>query len=222
MENKIKILLVEDHKIVSDGIKNLLLEVENFELIACVTNGKEAIDLLEERKNIEIVITDISMPIINGIELTNLISQKYPEIKVLILTMYNTEDYIVNSIKSGAKGYLPKQDTTKEVLIEAINSIYNGEEYFSPTISKIIMKNFVNSAKKSSKFENVKKLSLTHREKEILKMFAEGNTNQEIADFLNISIRTVETHKNNIMMKYDFKSTVEMVKFAIKNNIVDI
>ena len=134
--------------------------------------------------------------------------------------MYVTEDYIFNALKAGAKGYLPKQDTTRAELLKAIYSVSRGEEYFSDSVAQVISKLYSHSAKSTATPDSMsRKASLTSRETEILRMYTEGLSNMEIAERLNISIRTVETHKNNIMQKYNFKNTVEMVKFAIRNKI---
>jgi two-component system response regulator NreC len=133
--------------------------------------------------------------------------------------MYTNEDFVFNAIKAGAKGYLPKNTTRKE-LFEAVNTIYNGEEYFSESISNIILKSYIKKAKTDE--NNEKKEALSIREIEILRLFAQGTTNQEIADKLFISIRTVESHKNHIMQKLALKTTVDLIKFAIKNKIVEI
>jgi DNA-binding NarL/FixJ family response regulator len=135
--------------------------------------------------------------------------------------MFSNEEYVIKAIQAGAKGYLPKQDSTTELLLEAIRIIYGGDEFYSPSISKVVMRNFVQNVKGTKTGEPINKNQLTAREKEILKMYVEGFTNTEIAEKLNLSIYTVKTHKNNIMQKYNFKSTVEMIKFAIKNNIVE-
>jgi len=218
--NKLKILLVDDHQIVRDGINKILSGEKDFEIIGSLNNGLEALDFI--KLNIpDIILADLSMPNISGIELTEKVALDYPEVKVLILSMFTNEDYIFNAIKAGAKGYLPKQDSTLDILIQAIRTIANGDEYYSPSISKIVMKLYVDSAKNSGIANIAKKVQLTIREKEILKLFVEGHTNNEIADILNISIHTVKTHKNNIMLKYNFKSTVEMIKFAIRNKMVD-
>jgi DNA-binding NarL/FixJ family response regulator len=221
MNKKITILLVDDHQIIRDGVKTMIDSANDMEWVGCATNGEEALQKARCLKP-DIIITDISMPEMNGIELTNKIIRTVPSSKVLILTMYTSEDYIYSVIQAGAKGVLPKQDTNREILLEAIRTIQSGQEYYSPSISRVMMKTFVESAKNSSTHEQIKKLTLTVREKEILKLYVEGYTNQEIADKLSISIRTVETHKNNIMQKYNFKTTVEMVKFALRNNLVNI
>ena len=218
--SKIKILLVDDHHIILDGIKLMIQDEPNIEISGIAENGKKALELISEIKP-DVIITDISMPSMNGIQLIELIRERDNETKIIILSMYATEDYICRAIKAGANAYLTKQDTTKDEIMEAINSTINGDEYYSPAVSKIIMKNYVQKNQKNSGLV-VKQNSLTNREKEILILYAEGFSNQEIADKLFISVRTVDAHKNNIMQKFNFKSTVDMVKFAIKNNLIDI
>jgi DNA-binding NarL/FixJ family response regulator len=216
---KIKVLLIDDHQIIRDGVKTMIIDEPDIDFIGCAENGINALEILKLQQ-VDVVISDISMPDMTGIELTTKILEMNSKIKVLILSMYTTDDYIYNAVKAGAKGILPKQETTKQMLMEAIRSIYAGEEYYAPSISKNLMNTYLSGVKKGTVSENTKKYSLTQREKEILKLYVEGFSNQEVADKLNISIRTVETHKNNIMQKFEFKSTVEMVKFALKNNIV--
>lgn len=218
--DKIKVLLVDDHQIVRDGIKSILTDEQDILLAGSVCNAKEALAFIETNLP-DVVIADLSMPNISGIELTEIITAKYASVKVLILSMFNNEEYIVKAIQAGAKGYLPKQDSTTEILLEAIRTIHNGDDFFSPSISKIVMKSFVNNLKGDKINETSGKVQLTTREKEILKLYVEGFTNTEISDKLNLSIHTVKTHKNNIMQKYNFKSTVEMIKYAIKNKIVE-
>ncbi len=217
---KISILLVDDHQIILDGIKQMLEGEQTIYLCGCAANGKQAIELAKQH-NPNIIITDVSMPDMNGIELCENIKKLNLSAKVIILSMYASEDYIYKAIQAGAKGYLTKQNTTKEELISAINKIVEGEEYYSPDISNIIMKNYAAKAQKRGVI-NIKNQTLTNREREILKLYAEGLSNQEIAEKLNISNRTVDAHKNNIMQKFNFKSTVDMVKFAIKNDIVSL
>jgi len=220
MMSKIKILIVDDHQIVRDGIKRILTDENDIALIGSVGRGIEALDFIKCTRP-DIVIADLSMPNMSGIELTAKIVSLYPEVKVLILSMFSDEEYIVMAIQAGAKGYLSKQDSTTTILLEAIRTIANDEEYYSPSISKIILKNFINNAKNTNIGDIVKKHQLTSREKEILKLYVDGFTNNEIAEKLNLSVFTVKTHKNNIMLKYNFKSTVEMIKFALRNNIVE-
>lgn len=214
-------LIVDDHQIVRDGIQSILTGEPDIELIGSVGSAQKALSIIKTKNPPDVLIADLSMPDMSGIELTEHITENYPAVRVLILSMFSDEEYIVRAIQAGAKGYLPKQDSTTELLLEAIRVIYKGEDFFSPSISKVVMKSFVNSVKKAKTGDTSKKVQLTGREKEILKLYVEGFTNTEISEKLNLSVYTVKTHKNNIMQKYNFKSTVEMIKFAIKNNIVE-
>ncbi len=216
---KIKIILVDDHQIVRDGIKSLISDEAQFNIINEASSANELFDKLQTYKP-NIILLDINLPDMNGIEITKKIAQEYPEIKVLILSMHMGEDFIINAIEAGAKGYLPKT-TTKKELITAINTIANGEDFFNETISNILIKSYVKRAQAPKK-EEEKHIDLTKREKEIITLFALGMSNKEIADNLFISIRTVESHKNNIMNKLELKSTVDLVKFALKNNYIDL
>ena len=217
---KIKILLVDDHQIVREGLQKMIADESDFELIGSLGNAKEALEFIKKNTP-DVVIADLSMPEMSGIEFTQKALQFFPNLKILILSMFNNEDYIFSAVKAGAKGYLPKQDSTTDILLEAIRTINSGEEYFSPSISKIVMKSYILNAKQTGISDLAKKQTLTSREKEILKLYVEGFSNNEIAEKLHISDRTVKTHKNNIMQKYNFKSTVEMIKFAIRTNIVE-
>ena len=217
---KLKIILVDDHHLVRDGIKSLLSYASDIEIVGEASDGIELFEKLPSLKP-DIVIMDISLPGKSGIEITKQICRDWPEIKVLILSMYNSEDFIFNSIKAGAKGYLPK-NTTRNELLEAIYAIESGEEFFSESVSKIMVKSYVKRATDDEKLQEKPVESLTAREIEILKLYVEGFINKEIGDKLDISIRTVETHKNHIMRKLGLKSTVEMVKYAIRNKIAEL
>jgi DNA-binding NarL/FixJ family response regulator len=220
-KKKINIFLVDDHQIVRDGIKSLLLDSSEISIAGEAMNGKELLDKIELAKP-DVILMDISLPDISGIELTRQISRKYPDIKVVILSMYTQEEFITNAIAAGAKGYLPK-NTTRQELLNAIIAVYNGNEYYNDAVSKIILENYISSVRKSKENETEAETeTLSAREKQILKHFAEGMTNQEIADKLFISIRTVESHKNHIMQKLGVKNTVELIKYALKNNIAEM
>jgi DNA-binding NarL/FixJ family response regulator len=217
---KIKVMLVDDHQIVRDGIKSLLTGGSNIEITGEASDSDELFSRLKVLKP-DILVLDISLPKLSGIEITKIIVRDYPKIKVLILSMYTNEDFIFNAIKAGAKGYLPKNTTRKE-LLEAIHEIYAGNEFFSEAVSNIILKSYIKKAKDDDEHSQKKEKTLTNREIEILKMVAEGWGNQEIADKLFISIRTVESHKNHIMQKLELKTTADLVKFAIKNKFIEL
>jgi DNA-binding NarL/FixJ family response regulator len=216
---KIRVLLVDDHQIIRDGVKTMIIDEEDIEFMGCAENGLVALEKVNDLLP-DIVISDISMPDMTGIEFARKLSETESNVKVLILSMYTTDDYIFNAIQAGAKGILPKQDTTKEMLLDAIRTIHSGSEYYASSVSKKLISSLVSGIKKGVPADVSSKYTLTPREKEILKLYVEGYSNHEVAEKLNISIRTVETHKNNIMQKFEFKSTVEMIKFALKNNIV--
>jgi len=215
----IKIILTEDHQILRDGIKALIAS-NNIEIIGEASTASELWKLLEN--NIpDIILMDISLPDISGIEITRIVTEKFPSIRVLMLSMFTDESFINQAIKAGAKGYLHKNTTREEMLI-AIESVFTGNEFYSDNISKVILKTYIEKAKSHpNEITNPQEI-LSKREIEILKMFAEGFINKEIADRLFISIRTVESHKNHIMQKLNLKTQVELVKYAIRHNLVNI
>lgn len=218
--SKIQVILVDDHQIVRDGIKSLIAGEPDVEVIGEASNHVEFFEILKE-KSPDIVMLDISMPEVTGIEIARRLATEKPEILVIMLSMYMSEEFIVNAIEAGAKGYLPKTTTQKE-LVSAIKTIYGGGEFYSESVSNLLLKSYIKKTQGKFNEEEKKTVTLTKRENEILKLFAEGLANKEIADKLFISIRTVESHKNNIMQKLELKSTVELVKYAIKNKIIEL
>lgn len=215
-----KVLLIDDHQVILEGISLMLAQDADIEITGTASDAAKGITLVRELQP-DLILADISMPGMNGIAFTEQIRRELPHIRIIILSMHSTEDFICSVVKAGANGYLTKQGTSREQLLTAIRTVMEGNDYFSPEVSAIIMKNYVSRAKKGN-IQDIKPVSLTNREREILKLYADGCSNQEIADSLCISIKTVDAHKNNIMQKFNFRSTVEMVKFAIKNNLVDL
>lgn len=218
MKDTINIILADDHRIFRDGIKSLLSDNNSIQIIGEASSGIELLEMLNMLKP-DIIIMDISMPGLSGIEASKKITASYPDIKIIILSMHNNEEFVINSIKAGAKGYLPK-DTSKEELLEAIETIYNGGEYYSKMVSDNFLKNYIKKFKVDQNlFDNE---DLTQREIEILKLAASGISNKDIADKLFISIKTVDAHKNHIMQKLKLKNTAEMVLYAVKNKIIEV
>ncbi len=217
---KIKIILVDDHQIVRDGIKALLSDSLEIDIIGEAKSAYEFFNLLKT-KIPDVVLLDISLPTMSGIEVSKILSSDYPQIKKLMLSMYTSEDFIFNALKTGINGYLPK-NTTRNELLRAIVEVYNGAEYFSKSISDTILKSYVNSARYGNVVSDNKLSNLTKREQEILRHVAEGMNNSSIAKKLSISIRTAESHKTSIMRKLSLNNMVDLVKFAIKNNIIEI
>jgi two-component system, NarL family, response regulator DegU len=217
----IKVILVDDHQIFRDGIISLFADVNDIKIVGVASNGNDAISRIKTLKP-DVMILDISMPRMSGLELIPLAKEITPLIKILILSMHTSEDYIFKAVRAGANGYLPKQNTTKEELLKAIRTISDDYEYFSDSVTQVMQQNFVKKARTLDVNEIDEYYSLTKREREILKMVVEGLGNLEIADKLFIHIRTVETHKNNIMQKLKLKNSVELVKFAIRYNLLDL
>lgn len=219
MESKIRIMLVDDHQIVLDGVRSLLQNETDIEVIGEASNFKDLSDHLTLVQP-DIILLDISLPDVSGIEITKILNKTYPAIRIIILSMYVNEEFILNSIQSGASSYLAK-NSSKAELLKAIRSVYKNGEYYNTTITSILAKSYVKNIKTEQKKQETEEI-LSKREIEILKLFANGYSNKEISDELSISVRTVESHKNHIMQKLDIKSKVELIKYTIKNNLTDI
>jgi len=215
---KIKIIIADDHKIFLDGVVSLLSEIENFDIVAGVTSGEQLIEYTRTY-NPDIIITDISMKGITGIEATKKIKEEFPDAKVLVLSMHKNEEFVISAVESGANGYLPKDAPSVE-LIEAINTIYEKGYYYNREISELFLINY--SKQQKNEESHIIKDELTSREMELLKLVASGLTNKEISEKLFISIKTVEAHKNHILQKLKLKNSIELVLYAVKNKLVEI
>lgn len=216
MSSVVKIVLADDHNIVRNGIKSLLENEPGIKIVGESENGEGAFELVMQLKP-DILITDINMPIVNGIELTEKIVAAGIQTQILVLSMYNDEAYILRSVEAGVMGYLPK-DADYEEILKAIKSLANGQMYYNPDITRIITNSLVKS--NHIKRELSKLGELTRREKEVLKSIVKGNSNKIIAKTLFISTRTVDTHRTNIMKKLHTKNTADLVRKAIQNNLI--
>ncbi len=213
MSEKIKVILADDHSVVRKGIKMLISGDESIEIMGEAASGTEALQMVK-RLDPNIIITDISMPGMSGIELTEKIKTEHPTTKVLVLSTHNDEEYILRSFEAGALGYLPK-DTEEDEFIAAIRTVAGGDVYYTNEVSNILTKSLI---KKKRMFDDTR--DLTEREKEILKLIVEGLSNKEIGDKLFISVRTVDTHRRNIMDKIEAKNTAELVRKAIEDKLI--
>lgn len=213
----IKIILADDHQIVRDGLKSLLSGIPEVMVTGEAADGSELLLLLKSIRA-DIVLLDISMPGISGIEICKKIRATYPSLRVIMLSMYTNEEFIFQAFQEGAMAYLPKNISRRE-LVETIFKVYEGEEYISPSLSATWANNLLKKAKEKPQSDPE---LLSRRELEILKFCAEGLTNKDISEKLFISIRTVESHKSHIMQKLELRTTAEMVKYAIKNKLVDL
>lgn len=218
--DKINVAILDKHQIVVEGIGELLRNVDDIEVILKMSDKKELIDGIK-KSIIHILIFNIHDLGTEDLNLIQKIGTETPQIKILVLSVISDKEVIFKTIKAGAKGFLAK-DTSKNELIEAIYSLRSGYDYFSSSITNILLNQYINSIKSNGPHLNINSNNLSSRELEILKLWGSSFTNKEIADKLFISIRTVESHKNHIMQKLNMKTTVDLVKFALKNNIIQI
>ncbi|MBV6646847.1 MAG: response regulator transcription factor [Cyclobacteriaceae bacterium] len=213
--DKIKVLIADDHEMILDGLRLLLEQQEDIEVIAESYNGSEVLSAIEKVEELDVAILDINMPEKDGIETTQEIKKKFPEVKVLILTMYNRKEFIKNLMEAGTDGYILK-NSGKEELVKAIRSLAKGEPYFGKEITKTIMKSY----QKNKIFDSPLDIELTEREKDIIKLVAEGLSTQEIADQIFLSAHTVNTHRRNILNKLNVKNSAGMIRYGIQTGIV--
>lgn len=210
--SKASVLLVEDHVVVRQGIKALLSDEPDLEIVGEADNGREALQAVMELQP-NLVLMDISMPGLNGIEATRQIRQRHPEVKVIVLSMHANEEYVFQVLRAGASGYVLKQSDSSEVLT-AIRAALAGGSFLSPPISRAVIDDYVRRAEARGEESDLD--LLTSREREVLQLLAEGMSNREIADQLNISVKTVETHRSNMMNKLDVDSKTELIKYALR------
>ena len=216
----IKVILVEDHLVVRNGIKLLLDASGEIEIINESKDGSELLDFLAKGLQPDIVITDINMPLMDGLEVTSYLAEHYPTIKVVLLSMLNTADQVIDAFQRGAKGYLVKNVGYDE-LIFAIKYISNGGKYICQELS-LNMLDLLSSNSNQLSFKKTEALNLdlTEREGEVLQLISEGYTNMEIADKLFLSKRTVEGHRQSLINKVQVKNSAELIKFAVQHNLV--
>jgi two-component system response regulator NreC len=215
---KIKVLLAEDHTIVRKGIRSLLDGEPDIEVVGEAEDGREAVEKVEELSP-DIVLMDITMPHLNGLDATRQIKKMFPEVKVLGLTMYTNEEYILQLLQAGASGYLVKQ-TAPDELVSAIQAAHRGEAFLSPAVSKTIIEEYLRHNETTIQEDSYDKLTI--REREILQLVTEGYSNREISEKLHISIKTVGVHRTNLMEKLDIHNTPELVKYAIRKGIISL
>lgn len=217
--DKIRILLVDDHQIIRDGIKLMLQDSGFVQINHEASSVQEALDILEKEKDIDMVISDISLPEQDGLSLLKKAKKAYPKLRFLFLSMFIEENYALQAVEHGADGYLPK-DVSVNTLVNAIKTIHEGEIYYDRKISDLIIKAFIN--------KNIKRYgigessrALTKREKEILSLVIDGVSNSIIAERLEISVRTVENHRANILRKVGVKNTAELVRYTLQHDVLN-
>ncbi|MDN5200178.1 response regulator transcription factor [Fulvivirgaceae bacterium BMA10] len=216
----IKVLIVDDHTLIRDGIVAMLSDLSEIKVLGEAVNGEEAIEKCEIL-NPDIVVMDIMMPKINGLEAAKIISERFSDVKIIFLSMEVKEEFISEALKAGALGYIPK-DVNKKTLITAIKEVHQGNKYFHSMVSKVVFDNFYQNSVKGTKPKSLSDNKVSKRELEVLELIASGLSNSQIAEQLFISVRTVDAHRNHIMQKLELNSTAELVKYAIKNHIIEL
>jgi DNA-binding NarL/FixJ family response regulator len=212
---KIKILVADDHPVVRKGLQSCLARQDRLKIVGEASDGEEALKKTRELSP-DVVLMDISMPGMNGLAVTEVLRRESPAVKVLVLSVHNNRDYIFRIIQAGAHGFISKEAPPDE-LLRAIESVYSGEPFFSPEIAKAALSQLVSSGGKKDPFGQ-----LTSREREVLVLIAEGQSNKEIANKLGIGVRTIETHRERIMRRLDIHSVAGLTKFAIANGMISI
>ncbi len=213
---KIRILLADDHTVMRAGLRALLERQPNLEVVGEAEDGRQSVQLASSHVP-DVVVMDIAMPNLNGVEATRRMVSKQPTISVVILSMYSDESYVMRALEAGARAYLLKDSAVTD-LIRAIEAVSQGKSFFSPKISRILAEEYVHALKQKGVADSYE--LLTTREREILQLLAEGKTNKEVATSLNISVYTAETHRGNILQKLNLHSSAELVLYAVRKGII--
>jgi DNA-binding NarL/FixJ family response regulator len=218
MGKKIRVLLADDHRMLREGIRALLERQEDIQVVGEAADGREAVRLTTQLCP-DVVVMDVSMPMLNGIEATRQIRRDCPDVRVLILTVHESEEYVAQLLVAGASGYIIKRAAGEE-LVSAIRAVHQGEAFLYPSIARVVIEDYVRRLQAGTGLSAQE--VLTDREREVLQLIAEGYTNREIADLLHLSIKTVQNHRSKIMNKLDLHDRGELIKYAIQQGIIHL
>ena len=214
-----RILLADDHEVVRAGLRALLEEQSGWDVIAEAADGRDAVEKASKLKP-DVVVIDIAMPSLNGLEAVRQIVKAVPNTKVLVLTMYDSDPLIQQVLQAGARGYLLKSDAGRD-LVSAIDALRRNKTFFTPKVSQMVLEGYLDKSPKEKEAEDEpESLRLTSRQREIVQLLAEGKSSKEVAAVLGLSVKTAETHRANIMRKLDCHSVTELVRYAIRNHII--
>ena len=211
----IRVFIADDHQVLLDGLHTLLGSVEDLEVVGTAHNGREVLDFVK-RELVDVILLDINMPVLNGIETCKILSKEYPDIKILALSMYEKASFIQQMLKNGALGYILK-NTGQEELVDAIRTVHAGDQYLSKVVSDTLMQSLIGKSAASRQYIP----EMTRREKEVLALIAKELTTQEISDELHISLNTVETHRKNLLSKFGVRNSVGLIKVALERGLLE-
>jgi len=214
-----RILLADDHEVVRAGLRALLEEQQGWEVVAEAVDGRDAVEKATKLKP-DVVVIDIAMPSLNGLEAVRQIVKAVPHCRVLVLTMYDSDPLIQQVLQAGARGYLLKSDAGRD-LVSAIDALRRNKTFFTPKVSQMVLEGYLDKSPKEKEPDGeAESLRLTSRQREIVQLLAEGKSSKEVAAVLGLSVKTAETHRANIMRKLDCHSVTELVRYAIRNHII--
>jgi two-component system response regulator NreC len=217
MTPQIRILIADDHTLLRNGICAILEDEQDMTIVGEASDGREAVRLAKQLKP-QVVLMDIAMPLLNGLEATRQIKREHPEIHVLVLTMYDHEEYFRQMLEVGASGYIIKRAAATE-LVSAIRAVYNGEAVLSPSITRLLLEDYL---RHDSQSDHDDPNALSSREREVLQLIAEGKTSREIAEILHLSVKTVQSHRTSLMQKLDLHDRGDLIKYAIQKKIIEL
>lgn len=217
---KLRILIADDHEVVRRGLCNLLQMHEGWEVCGEAKDGREAVDMAKQLKP-DVVILDIGMPNLNGLAATRQLSQQNPEQKIIVLTITDSDQVIREALEAGARGFVLKSDAARD-LVSAVEALQRNRLFFTPRVNDMVLAGFLDKGYDGSQGESSRSPKLTPREREVIQLLAEGKSSKEVASLLNLSTKTAETHRSNIMRKLDFHSIRDLVVYAIKNDIIQV
>ncbi|HKD07072.1 MAG TPA: response regulator transcription factor [Bryobacteraceae bacterium] len=213
---RIRVLIADDHPLVRSGLRTLLERAKEFEIVAEAADGYEAIELCSAHRP-NVVLLDVGMPRISGTDAAQCISQKFPDIRIIMVSMHSDEGYVLKALKAGARGYILKASSEADVLA-AVRAVASGNAYFSPSITKLLVEEYVLEARRRGVEDSYDLLGL--REREILRLLVSGKSNKEIAELLHIAVSTVETHRNNILQKLNLHSLADLILYAVRKGLI--
>lgn len=217
MSGPIRIVVADDHTLLRNGIRAIIEDQPDIQVVGEAEDGREALRLARQLRP-NVILMDIAMPLLNGLEATRQIKREHPEINVLVLTMYDHEEYFWQVIEAGASGYLVKRAAASE-LVSAIRAVSQGEAVLSPSVTRMLLEDYLH--RESSRTQTEPE-PLSPREREILQLIAEGRTSREIAEILSLSIKTVKSHRSSLMQKLDLHDRGDLIKYAIQKKIIEI